>query len=669
MTEHGKRAQLLYDSRLYEQAERELHCAIAEDPHDAYAVALLSFVLGELKRMDESIESGMEAVALEPDTAYCYYALATAFFLSQRYDEASQTIGEAIRLDPEYAGVRRLASDIAYKQMQFEEALSQADKACELAPMDTNNLAARASALLALERFEEADIVLNSGLKISPENSGLFISKGRHALLQADHKSSIDFCQEALRLAPDSESSHYAMACALYDAGRSAEAEGYIRECIRLEPKDGLNYSLLAEILCVLKRPQEALDAARQGLMLSPDDYIAHSSLASILIKTSNFLEAETNLKKSLARWPNRITLHRWMIEVLCSLKRYTEAFAHAKACIEEFPQRPEAYRLQIFVLGKSRDWQGAETAAKDALERFPESPLLNEQAAALAYERGNHEDLLTYAVKCCALQPESVRFVHWHAIALMQLKRLDEADAVLDRALTFSSGLDDTHVNKGIIALERGDLEQSIRHCNQALAINPQSQIALSHLANAIKHRDPLYRTFYQWSLASMPVRGRAHRLFFAKPRNPGVWIVYIAMLPVFVCMLVLVLIARSLMDLYGNLQLLRDPVGRKTITTAQALRPLLIMVAPFVLIGLVVVVGTYGKLLFEIAVTILFAVVALLLVANMIRTKDFRSTTLFTLLVLIMVAFTYVWSWSKHLPGSATSSATSSTPAEATK
>jgi tetratricopeptide (TPR) repeat protein len=649
MIDHGKRAQLLYESRLYEQAEKELYCAIADQPADADAHALLCFTLSELNRDDEAMASGKKAVELAPDDCRSYHALAFSFYRAQKYADADTAIAEAIRLDPEYARLHKLASDIAYSQHRFAEALELADKACAIDPADASCLSAKASALLALARFDEADAVLKSGLKLNPEESAFFISKGRHALLQNDHERSIEFCQEALRLEPDLESSHYAMACALDNAGRHQEAEGYIRECIRMNPKDGINYSLLSQILCSLERPVEALAAAREGVRLSPDVYIPHSGLAEILVKTKN-VEAESQLKEDLARWPDRMSLHRLMVELLCGGGRYREAVVQSAECLKQLPQRPDAHCLHVYALIKARDWQQAELKMKEALELFPASITVYEQATALAFECKRRSEVLKYAERCRELEPNDTRFLQWHATALMALNRMDEADRVLDEGLSFKKDLDSTHVNKGLIALARGEIASSISHLNKALEINPSSQIARTNLSAAIKNRNPLYRFFWKQIKAPGSRGAEFYNLMFMKPATKVGQVAHLLSMPIFLCALVFTAIVFVPVALLGNGIMMLDPVGKKLLTKKDLALPLIVSAVIAILVGAVSLLVIFHGIIFQIVLSIIFFGIALLIFGYLVHTRKVRPSLLLLIFLFLAIWFLNFWSQHRH-------------------
>lgn len=179
MVDHQARAQALYDSRLYEQAEKELERLVTSNEADSYTYELLSFVQVELRRFPEAIASGKLAVQLAPEDGASHYALANAYFYAQRLNDAETAIQEAIRRDPETARYHRLASGVSYHLFRFDEALARAELALELDPASSAGMSAKVSALLALNRNDEADKLLQTALQLDPESSSLFISKGR----------------------------------------------------------------------------------------------------------------------------------------------------------------------------------------------------------------------------------------------------------------------------------------------------------------------------------------------------------------------------------------------------------------------------------------------------------------------------------------------------------
>ena len=652
MVDHQARAQALYDSRLYEQAEKELERLVTSNEADSYTYELLSFVQVELRRFPEAIASGKLAVQLAPEDGASHYALANAYFYAQRLNDAETAIQEAIRRDPETARYHRLASGVSYHLFRFDEALARAELALELDPASSAGMSAKVSALLALNRNDEADKLLQTALQLDPESSSLFISKGRHALLKDDFESSIAFCQEALRLNPDDDATHYAMACALHNAGRNEEAEKYIRECIRLNSIDTANYALLADILYELKRPQEAFEAAREGIKVDSNDYLPQTTLANLLIKHGQKSEAETVLQSIVEKWPDRVTPNRLMVELLLSTNRQLKGRAQAESFVANYPNQVGAHRLYVWALGNSGAKNEAKVAVEKALALFPDDLTLCESASALAFAAGRHADKLMYAQKCSRLKPEDNRFPMWEAIALIELNRLDEADKKLDEIMALGKSPANVHTNKAMIQLFRGNVDKSIWHLKQALTIDANAESAKINLVVALRNRNPIYKMFFQAVGTPSGWSAKFRDYYNFKPQSRLLLFAYWLSMPIFLAIWMISIILASPLQMWGSWTAMNDPDGKGLITPKECLQPLRragIVLCIMAVVALLYVFRTIvGTILF-------YGIVVVCALTIVVKGRRFGLSggAILALLFLLLVLVLYVWSAGEALIG----------------
>src|SRR4029077_11267359 len=76
MNSHLQRGRLLFQQSRYDLAEAELRQALAEDPNDAYAHALLAMCLAEREEFPDATAEARQAIHLEPDSPFTHYVLA-----------------------------------------------------------------------------------------------------------------------------------------------------------------------------------------------------------------------------------------------------------------------------------------------------------------------------------------------------------------------------------------------------------------------------------------------------------------------------------------------------------------------------------------------------------------------------------------------------------------
>jgi tetratricopeptide (TPR) repeat protein len=200
-----ERGLLLYEQSRYELAETELRNALAANPHDAYAHALLALCLMERKQAKDATEEARQAVHLAPDFPFAHYALAKVWYERDHYDEAQQAVEEAIRLDPSDPDYRFLLGAIHFDERRFQDALRLAEEGLALDPEHVGGNNLRALVLVKLGRTREAGATIDAALARDPQNSATHANRGWTLLEQGSATEAQEHFRESLRLDPDNE--------------------------------------------------------------------------------------------------------------------------------------------------------------------------------------------------------------------------------------------------------------------------------------------------------------------------------------------------------------------------------------------------------------------------------------------------------------------------------
>jgi Flp pilus assembly protein TadD len=215
MSAHLQRAELLLDQSRPAEAEREVSLALARDPENAHAHALLARSRLAQQRAVEAIDAARKAVALAPDVAYHHTVLGYALLEADREKDALAAANAALALDPEDASVFVLRSSVHLARRAWSEALADAEAAIGLEPEHVHALNLRSIALTQLGRNEEAHQSGNFALHRAPENGMAHATKGWACLHEGDTAGAQDHFRESLRLQPDLEYARQGMLEAL----------------------------------------------------------------------------------------------------------------------------------------------------------------------------------------------------------------------------------------------------------------------------------------------------------------------------------------------------------------------------------------------------------------------------------------------------------------------
>lgn len=213
---HRERGWLLARQGRPEMAEREYRLALADDPGDAAAHAMLALLLAEQDgRRDEALREAREAIGLAPDETLPHYAEARVHLEAERWAEAERAARQAVLLAPHDADLHALLAAVHLGGRRWPAALAAAEEALECDPEHVGAANLRASALVHLGRRGEAAAAIQGALARSPESSHTHANHGWGRLHAGDRRGALESFREALRLDPESEWAREGLAEAL----------------------------------------------------------------------------------------------------------------------------------------------------------------------------------------------------------------------------------------------------------------------------------------------------------------------------------------------------------------------------------------------------------------------------------------------------------------------
>ena len=205
MNPNLERALLLFQQSRHELAENELRQALASEPDDAYAHALLALCLSEREKFDEATSEARQAIQLAPDFPFAHYAHAHVLYDRNRYPEALAAIQEAIRLDATDADYFSLLAAIHCEEKRWKEALAAAEQGLQFDSEHVGCTNLRAIAMVKLGRKAEAGATIDAALARNPDNSVTHANQGWTLLEQGEPKKALEHFRESLRLDPENE--------------------------------------------------------------------------------------------------------------------------------------------------------------------------------------------------------------------------------------------------------------------------------------------------------------------------------------------------------------------------------------------------------------------------------------------------------------------------------
>ncbi|MBL9201249.1 MAG: tetratricopeptide repeat protein [Opitutaceae bacterium] len=205
MSAHVARAQLLLAQSRPADAERESMLALAQQPDDPQALALLALSRLQQAKREPALDAARQAVGLAPDEPFLHNVHAHVLREQGRHDDALGAVLEAIRLDPGDADHFALLASIELGRGKWQPALEAAEQALALNAEHVGAANLRAMALVRLGRKAEAMESVDYALDRAPDDAFSHANQGWNHLHRNDPRKAQEHFREALRLDPELE--------------------------------------------------------------------------------------------------------------------------------------------------------------------------------------------------------------------------------------------------------------------------------------------------------------------------------------------------------------------------------------------------------------------------------------------------------------------------------
>lgn len=198
------KAQILIQQQRYKEAEELLSELLRTEPNQAYIYYLLTDVKMQQDKWEDARTLIDTALGIDPESSALYFAKARIEMHDKNYDKAESLLYDALQIEPEDDNCYGLWAFIKLERKQYDEALGLANTALELNSENLLALNTRSTALIKLDRKEDAFATIEGALNDDPNNAYTHANYGWGLLEKGEHKKALEHFREALTHDPAS---------------------------------------------------------------------------------------------------------------------------------------------------------------------------------------------------------------------------------------------------------------------------------------------------------------------------------------------------------------------------------------------------------------------------------------------------------------------------------
>jgi len=228
----------------------------------------------------------------------------------------------------------------------------------------------------------------------------------------------------------------------------------------------------------------------------------AHLERARLLLAQSRAADAERETMLALAQQPD--DPHALGLLALSRLEqgKHEAALEAAQDAVGRAPDEPFFHSVHGHVLRDLDRSDDAFRAVQEALRLDPGDADHFALLASIELQRRRWPAALEAAERALALNAEHVGAANLRSMALVQLGRKAEAMETVDFALERAPDNAFSHANQGWNCLHRNDPRRAQEHFREALRLDPELEYAQQGMLEALKARNPIYRSMLAYFL-----------------------------------------------------------------------------------------------------------------------------------------------------------------------
>jgi len=288
-------------------------------------------------------------------------------------------------------------------------AQSAANRLLEIDPQssDAYRLLGNAFALRGEKAFAEAN--LRQSLKYNEKNEGTLLDLYELSLADKNWDAALDSLRRATELNPENGARLVALGRKVRADGDLAHARQVFATAAATSPKDTSVLTEYASVLLQTKDVDAALEPLMKAAAAEPDREILRANLAAVLRRKGLWKDAEKEYREAIRSDPDYAPALRGLGTLLLERGEAAGAIEPLRKAVLRDPASVEG----AWALARAQRQTGALRDAAQSLAQSAglDKALLDDEAGAVAYDRGRYEEAVGFFEKALAKEPGSALY------------------------------------------------------------------------------------------------------------------------------------------------------------------------------------------------------------------------------------------------------------------
>jgi tetratricopeptide (TPR) repeat protein len=285
-----------------------------------------------------------------------------------------------------------------------------------------------------------------------------------------------------VELKPQSSEAHEALAAALMETGKPAEAQQHFEKIIALGGDAGLaqSYLRIAATLGRQSNRTDALEVMRVLAQRHPDKAVTHYALAHLAVRVSDLDTATTAIDRALTLSPAWEDAALFKVRVLVSQKEMPKVLQFYERYLDSYPRAGNMRLGYARHLVDLKQWDKAREQFKRVVSDTPRDAEVMFTIALLALQSNELDEAEQYLKRTLDVQPENDQARLYLGQVAEQRKRFDDAiqwySTIESAEMHFEA-----QARLGVVLARQGNVDQARAHLHNLLPKTEAQKVQLA--------------------------------------------------------------------------------------------------------------------------------------------------------------------------------------------